>query len=396
MKRVLFVDDEASILDGIRRLFRPKRDEWDMAFALGGAEGVKQIESAPWDVVVSDMRMPGIDGTAVLEAARRTHPGSVRLILSGNTSTDPAICAMGTAHQFLAKPCDPVVLERVLVRICGLREILADPALQALIGGVGSLPSPPSTYWALVRALSDPEATIRGVAAIVERDIGVAAKVLQLVNSSFFGRARRVTSLEDAISYLGTSLVRAVALSHEAVRLFEPCGQCRFDVEAFQSHSLRVAGLARRLAIDPAHSDDAFMAGMLHDIGKLVLATRAPAQIAAAIATSQESGQRLHQVELTLGGVSHAEVGGYLLGIWGLPHAIVEAVTLHHRPQLAGTDNVAVLVAVHVADALAYQESGQAAEELDLEFLAAAGHGDRIEGWQHAAQQFFSDCEGEV
>ncbi len=396
MKRVLFVDDDSSILDGLRRLFRQKRDVWEMTFALGGAEALRHIETETFDVVVSDMRMPGVDGGAVLEAVRRTHPATVRLILSGNSSGDAALCAMGTAHQFLAKPCDPAVLEQVLARICGLRDILADPALRTLVGGVSSLPSPPSTYWALVQVLSDPEASIRCVAEIVERDTAIAAKVLQLVNSSFFGRPRRVTSLEDAISYLGMSLVRGLALSHEALRLFQPCTACRFDVEAFQSHSLRVAGLAKRFTPGSPEHENAFVAGILHDVGKLVLATRIPARLASAIEVSEASGRPLHEVEWSTHGVSHAEVGGYLLGIWGLPHVIVEAVTLHHRPHVAESGGVGVLAAVHAADAFDRARRNETAGDPDLGFLATAGYGERVDAWRLVAERFFSDCEEEV
>ena len=382
MKRMLFVDDEASILDGLRRLLRPRRAVWDMTFVVSGAEAIRLLEIQPFDVVVTDMRMPGFDGAAVLGAARTLHPGSVRLILSGNAVTDAALCATGVAHQFLAKPCDPATLEQVLTRILALRNILADPALRALVGDVGTLPSVPSTYLSLVEKLSDPEGTIQDVARIVERDTAVAAKILQLANSSYFGMSRRVTSLEQAVSHLGATTVRAVTLSNETVRLFRSTVGSPFDVDAFQSHSLRVGGLARRLLKRSSEGEDAFMAGILHDIGALVLATTPPPDDA--------WFPDPHHV-----GLGHAEVGGYLLGIWGLPHTIVEAVTLHHGPGRAGTTGVEALAAVHVADSLDHEHHGGVAQALDHGFLAAAGYADRLEDWRRIAEAFANTHPGE-
>ncbi len=391
MRRVLFVDDDQSILDALRRLFRARRAEWDMTFALGGLEALRKVEAEAFDIVISDMRMPDADGARVLDAVRRMQPGCVRLVLSGNSTSDAALCAVGTAHQFIAKPCEPAALDRLLTRIWSLRETLGDPLLRDLVGGVSSLPSPPSTYWALVQALSDPETSIRTVAEIVERDPSIAAKVLQLVNSSFFGRARHVSSLEDAVSYLGMNLVRAVAISNEALRLFRPCDGCRFDVDAFQAHSVRVAGLAKRLVSRSPQEDDAFMTGILHDIGKLVLATRAPAHLAAMMAAADASGLPLHEVERRERDVTHAEVGGYLLGIWGLPHVIVEGVTRHHRPAMAGTEDVAVIAAVHAADVFDHEQLGEPAGGLDLEFLSGAGYTGRLDEWRATAEEFFAN-----
>lgn len=390
MRRVLFVDDDQSILDALRRLFRARRADWNMNFALGGLEALRMVEAETFDIVISDMRMPDVDGSRVLDAVRRAQPGCVRLVLSGHSTSDAALSAVGSAHQFIAKPCEPAVLDRLLTRIWSLRETLSDAALRDLVGGVSSLPSPPSTYLALVQALSDPEASIRTVAEIVGRDPAIAAKVLQLVNSSFFGRARQVTSLEDAVSYLGMNLVRAVAISNEALRLFQPCTGCRFDAEAFQAHSLRVAGLAKRLLARSPLEDDAFMTGILHDIGKLVLATRAPTHLTAMMDAAEVSARPLHEIEHDERGVTHAEVGGYLLGIWGLPHVIVEGVTRHHRPAMAGTEDVAVIAAVHAADVFDHEQLGEPTGGLDLEFLAEAGYSARLDHWRTTAAEFFA------
>jgi HD-like signal output (HDOD) protein len=390
MKRVLFVDDDQSILDALRRLFRARRADWNMNFALGGLEALRMVEAEAFDIVISDMRMPDVDGSRVLDAVRRTQPGCVRLVLSGHSTSDAALSAVGSAHQFIAKPCEPAVLDRLLSRIWSLRETLSDPALRDLVGGVSSLPSPPSTYLALMQALSDPEASIRTVAEIVGRDPAIAAKVLQLVNSSFFGRARQVTNLDDAVSYLGMNLVRAVAISNEALRLFQPCDGCRFDAEAFQAHSLRVAGLAKRLLARSPQEDDAFMTGILHDIGHLVLATRAPTHLATMMDAAAASGRPLHEIERDEGGVTHAEVGGYLLGIWGLPHIVVEGVTRHHRPAMAGVEDVAVIAAVHAADVFDHEQLGEPTGGLDGEFLAEAGYTARLDHWRATAEEFFA------
>lgn len=365
MKRILFVDDEPKILEGLRRSLRAYRKDWEMEFEGDPVAALEMLEDGSFDVVVSDLVMPGMDGATLLGQVRDEHPGCVRIVLTGHAELQSALRIVPVAHRYLGKPCEGGELGEAIERSCDLHALLEDPSLRAIVGGMSSLPSVPRVYQELTEALTDPEVSLDDVAAIVEQDVGITAKVLQLVNSSMFGIAQDVETVRKAATFLGTSMIRALALS---IEVFEACdgGQTppSFSIEQEQSHSTLTARIARRLLTDREDAAQAFLAAMLHDVGRLVIATQLPDAFEEIMAEEVDQGQ-LAEVEERVLGISHAELGAYLLGIWGMPHSILEAVAHHHAPSRAGTPKLDVLCAVHVADALARDaETGEIADEL--------------------------------
>jgi HD-like signal output (HDOD) protein len=331
-KRVLFVDDEEAVLDGLRAVLRPQRREWDMVFALGGPAALAELEQSSFDVVITDMRMPILDGAQLLRHVKGLQPRAVRLVLSGQIDSRTAFDSVFTAHQFLAKPCDPEKLRSVVKRCCDLNELLAGNELRSLAGDVGVLPAAPTAYLAISEALADPECGIGDVARIVEREPALCAKVLQVANSAFFGLPRTVSSATQAATYLGTLALRDLALAMEmlAAPARAKTALPLSAYKAFQLNALGVALLARSwFTSEPRKADDAFVAGMLRDMGHLVLAARRTA--------STEAEQ-------------HAALSAYLLALWGIPHGIMEAVAYHEHPERIEHDGLEVVDVVHLAD----------------------------------------------
>ncbi|MBI2567415.1 MAG: HDOD domain-containing protein [Candidatus Schekmanbacteria bacterium] len=391
MRRVLFVDDEQRVLDGLRDLLRKQRKQWEMVFALGGQAALAELAKATFDVIVSDMRMPEINGAQLLQTVKEEHPRTARIILSGYAEREAVVDALPVAHQFLSKPCDAELLRNVVERACGLQALLQDESVQAVIGKVDRLPSVPRTYWQLTQAAAQPDVRLADLASIVEQDAPMAAKILQLVNSSFFGVAQRQTSVQQAVVYLGTELLKALALT---AHVFVTAGTPRvavFSLDALQEHSVLVARVAKRFFSDRKRSNEAFTAALVHDVGKIVLAMAVPARFASAMRDARETGRPLHGVERDHLGVAHAEVGAYLLGLWGLPLSIVEAVAHHHTPQLVGEMAGETLVATHVADALvapATAELDAGSESmLDVAFVDRAGFGGELLRWRAVAEE---------
>jgi HD-like signal output (HDOD) protein len=395
MKRVLFVDDEPQMLSGLQRLLRPQRHEWDMKFAEGGGQALVALEETPYDVIVTDMRMPGMDGVTLLEQVKDQWPQMVRIILSGYTELEATLRTVPVAHQFLTKPCDPDRLKHVVERACTLQSLLHREALRATIAQMGDLPSQPGVYLALAEALADPATSMADVAQLVEQDIGMSAKCLQLVNSAFFGLGRRVTSVQQAVSYLGTDMLKALVFTVEVFHAFQPApGAGGFDLEALQSHSLLVARLATKVLAGSQPADDAFVAGMLHDVGKLVLVTRLPEQAAAIATAAAATGRPWHVLEEEVLGVSHAEIGAYLLGLWGLPQQTVEALAFHHTPARLPRTGFDVLPAVYVADVLIDEQAAaldlggaELSGPLDEEYLATLGVAAQLPAWRALAAE---------
>lgn len=391
MKRILFVDDEPAILKGLERLLRPMRDQWEMAFVESGEAAVSQLEQTPCDVIVTDMGMPGMDGAVLLQRVQERFPQVVRIVLSGRSDLEASMRAVPVAHQFLAKPCDPGNLKEVVERAANLQALLRKEMIRKIVGTLRDLPSRPAVYAALLAAIANPSSSLAGIATIMEQDQALLAKVLQLVNSAFFGLARRITSIRQAVSYLGLNTLKNLALSVEVFRAFAGERQFPgFSLEALQRHVLLTATIAKRLLTEPREAEDALVAGMLHDIGLLILAVRLPEHFTRVLERAVVEEQPLYAVEEEENGFTHAEIGAYLLGLWGLPYPVVEAVACHHVPQRVGAKRFDVLSAVYVADCLANEhapavEPDHACRELDLGYLDALGVSDRIAAWRELA-----------
>jgi HD-like signal output (HDOD) protein len=356
MKRILFVDDESRILDGIQRMLYADRKRWEINVALGGPAALKACEEGSFDVVVSDMRMPGMDGATLLGHIRDLYPGTARIILSGYSEDALARRAVPVAHRFLAKPCSAAELQSTIERVCSLQDVLSTPEIRRVVGTVGELPSLSSTYARLTEAVTDPDVSIHQVAEIIEQDVAMSAKVLQLVNSAFFGLAQKVTTLQNAASYLGIETIKNLALASEAFRILTlderiPQSTC----ESMQKHAHLVASIAGALPVDPKNRDVTVVAALLHDIGSLFLASSMPDRFCSVHALATERKCKIFEAEEELLGTSHAEIGAYLLGLWGIPNLTVEAIAHHHHPTRIPNSSFDCAVVVYVADLLAHE-----------------------------------------
>jgi len=395
MRRVLFVDDEPRILEGLRRMLRVQRQEWEMAFAPSGEAALALMEASPFDVIVSDMRMPEMDGATLLTKVRDRFPQVVRIVLSGHTELSTALRVVPVAHQFLAKPCDAGTLRVAIERACHLKALLSDDSIRRTAGALRDLPSLPRTYNALTQALGEPDTSLQKLARIVEQDVGISAKILQLVNSAFFGIAHSITNVEHAVIYLGINTIRSLVLSLEIFRVFEPeTSLVGFCLEELHTHARLVSHIAARLPVPKHLAEITMAAGMLHDVGKLVLAWKLPERFQKLLAQAAEERCPLYKVEEREYGFSHAEIGGYLLGLWGLPYILVEAVALHHSPSRVPHEYFDAVSAVHVANHLAHElesSSLEAAGQIDTEpnraELTALGVGEEFDAWRAMAAE---------
>ncbi|HLG58660.1 MAG TPA: response regulator [Vicinamibacterales bacterium] len=351
MKRILFVDDEVNVLDGLRNVLRKQRREWDMVFAIGGQAALDELERAPFDVIVSDMRMPGMDGAALLQKVKDRYPAIARIVLSGHAEREAVMRTLPVAHQYLSKPCEEEQLRSVITRTCNLQALLHDETIRSVIGHFDALPSAPQLYSEITEAAARSNTTLAVVSRIVEKDPALVAKVLQLVNSAYFGLAHRVTSVQQAVQFLGLDLIKGLAMTEHvfAGATFSPIEG--FSVEGLQRHSLLIARVAKKAMDNSPRSDEVFAAAIVHDIGKILLACGFPDRFGEVVRMARERGQPFHQVEPEVFGTTHAEVGAYLLGAWGLPFAMVEAVAYHHRPELVPDGEREVLMAVYLAEA---------------------------------------------
>lgn len=380
MKRILFVDDEREILEALRDLMRKHRKEWEMVFAPSGPDALEELAKNRFDVIISDMRMPVMDGAELLGRVKQLYPATARIILSGHADRDSVARALPVSHQFLSKPCDARRLRVVVERACQLQRLLQDECIRSLIGKLDKLPSVPRAYAELTRAAAQSDVGITDLADIVEQDPAMTVKILQLVNSAYFGLPQQLSSVRQAVSYLGTDLLKTLALTAHAFGTTIPKPVEGFSLEQLQRDSLLMARLLKRTIPDPERASEAFTAAMVHDVGKIVLAAGVPDEFGEALRLEREQGTPLHVLEKQLIGVTHAEVSAYLLGFWGLPISIVEAAAYHHTPRFMAEGPLDLVAWVHAADALLDGHSERATDRrgdvlLDHEFIERAGLG---------------------
>ena len=398
--RVLFVDDEPDILAELRRTLSSMQGEWEMEFSQGGAQALEVLNASEesFDVVVTDLRMPGMDGARLLDYVRDCHPHLIRIVSSGQSPEDrtASLNAVGLAHQYLSKPCELSTLKSVLEQACALRELLTDHRLKQAIARMHTLPSLPAVYHELMRELQWSDASLKGVGRIVARDMAMTAKVLQLVNSAFFGLRQHIADPVQAVIYLGLETLKALALSTQVFSQFDRAKLGHLPLKALQEHCLMVGALAKRIAeterADRQVVDYALAAGLLHDVGKLVLAVNHPQLYDEAMLLAAEQNIHPHEMEKQVFGTSHAEVGAYLLGIWGLPNPIVEALAFHLHPADHLAREFTPLTAVHVANVLAREASPcdglHDGTSIDMDYLARLpGMAERLPVWRAISQE---------
>ncbi len=326
--KILIVDDEPLVASAVGRVLRVAgKPPWRMTTATSGREALTLLEAEGADIVISDMRMPEMDGAALLSAVRTRWPDTVRVVLSGYAEPGMAERVASVAHHFYEKPVAAAELVAGLKSIEQRRRELPPSVLRDLIGGAGDLPGAPHVYLELSMAMNDDRVHVDALVEIVRRAPNLAAKVLHLGGSTFFTRSAPTHDLRSAVQRLGIRLIAAMALAASALHVDPSSG---LDQETMTSKAIAAAARAQRAVTDPALAEDAFIAALLADVGLAALGCWAPRRVREVHELAARSRVSITVAELELLGVTHAALGAYLLGIWRLPEQIVQAVTSHH------------------------------------------------------------------
>jgi HD-like signal output (HDOD) protein/CheY-like chemotaxis protein len=391
--RVLFVDDELQALEGLDRAMQPMRQRWDMVLSLGAREAMQTLISKPVDVVVTDLDMPGMDGYQLLHETMRIQPRALRIALLDTTRELPA--ANAAAHQYLSKPCDRKALQRVIDRAWRLRESFRSETLKNLLSRIQLLPTFPALYATLLRELQSPTVSMKKVGELISHDMGLTAKVLQLVNSAYFAFRRRIVSVNHAVNLLGLETIKPLVLGIQIFSVLDRSRVRRFSLDKIYGHSEACAELAKAIAKaegwSPEITNQAFVSGFLHDLGKLILADNLPGDYQTILDLAGAEKIPLWKAEEAVLGATHGQIGAYLLALWGLPDPVVETLAYHHCPSECSHRDLAPLAAVHAANRLSHEsrdpapDSDDGREFLDYIYLAEVGLADRLPWWREEA-----------
>lgn len=336
MRRILFVDDEPALLQEFKRMLQPMSQEWGMSFAMSGEEALDFMSQSDFDVVVSDMRMPKMDGLELLNEIMKSYPDVVRIVLVEDTDRELLLQSVKCSHQHLKKPCNIDAVKCVITRACKLNDLLQNEALRKIVTGIKELPSLPTLHGMIVKEMQSPDASIKKVGYIISQDVSMSAKILQIVNSAYFGLPRKISDPQQASVYLGIETLKALVLSVHVFSSFtEDAKLYGVSLKEILGHCLLVGRLAKEIArsekVETKILEDALIAGVLHDIGKLIL-LQLPDQNRQVTKRIETTGVSFVEVEYEVMKTSHAELGAYLLGLWGLPDSIIEIAAFHHNP----------------------------------------------------------------
>ena len=336
MRRILFVDDDPKEIKRLRKRLRSIRHEWEIESAVSGKEALSFMAKSHFDVVVSNMHMQKMDGVELLDTVMERYPGTVRIILSEDSDKEKSLQSVKSTHQFLKKPCDADTVKYTIERACKLQDLLRNETLIKTVTGIKNLPSPPRLYSLVMQEMRSPDASLKNVGDIISQDIAMTAKILQLVNSAYFGLPRRITDPQQATIFLGIDTLKALVLTFHVFSEFsEDAELCEFSLADMLKHSIMVGRLAKEIAKveldDTKILEEIYIAGILHDIGKLIL-LKLPEQYREVMKYIKSTGFSFVEAEYNVMKTSHAELGAYLLALWGIPDNIVETVAFHNNP----------------------------------------------------------------
>lgn len=383
---ILFVDDDVLVLKGIKRSLEDYDDVWSAEYANSGRDALSKLASQHFDAVVTDMHMPGMDGIQLLDVVSREMPGVMRFVLSGNISETQVFQLTPLVHQMIPKPSNVEHIYAIVERVCRLGDMLNDPQLHRIITGIKALPSVPLLYNRLLQEIRSDNASAQTIGNIIAQDTAMTAKILQLVNSAFFGIGDKVSSPQRAVTILGLNTVKALVLGSQVFSEYQGRVNLPISMDALWKHSILVSNLAfnisKSMKLGTQEQENAHVSGILHDVGKLML-FNIPGLYQKI--RPDKNGYISAASEYLALGTSHAEMGAYLLGIWGLPSSIVEAISYHHRPMDQVFEKADLVTALYTADGLAkmcqYEKDVNYSDYLDLDYLQNAGVAGHLDEW---------------
>lgn len=332
---ILFVDDEPNVLAALKRMLRYKHETWDMTFVESGLEALEQLDLKHYDALVSDIRMPGMDGAELLSRVKDAHPSVIRIALSGQVDLNEVIRSIRAVHQYISKPCEAEDLISKIEGALRSREVLTDLTMLNMVTEIEALPVIPQVFQDIQAELAKKDPSIDKIAGFITQDVGFVAKVLKLVNSPFFGLPTHIDSVHQAITMLGLETIKTLVLSTHLFSMYDEDQLPGFSLNMLWEHCFRVSNIARLIAECEKESKKVVtrcrMAGLLHDVGKLILANYFPRRYAQVLEIAARDGGPIYGIEEKIFGTTHAEVGAYLMGLWGVSADVVHGIGFHHK-----------------------------------------------------------------
>jgi HD-like signal output (HDOD) protein len=390
-KRILIADADVKAWDELRQALG---ESWTVigATTCGGAQ--TEVDKGPFNVVIANHDLLEKGGGELLNHIRVSHPRIIRFVAVAQGMKEKGVCELAGGHQLLAVPFDPATVKSAIERAVEANYGMSG-SMRELVGRVRAFPTIPSVYLEVVNALKNPNATTADIGAIIAKDMAMTTKLVQVLNSAYYGLPRTITDPTEAVGILGFETVKSLILTIKLLSQYDNVKPVYFSIDSIWRHSTNVARTARILALletgDTAYSSTAYTAGLMHDLGKVILAANFDSQYHGAHALARKQHIPLWEVEKEIFGASHGEMGAYLLNLWGLSAEVVQVAALHHHPAHAEDKAFSALTAVHAANALEYEGAaetdGLPAPVADMAYLQALGLEKRLQIWRAARHE---------
>lgn len=382
----MFVDDDPLVVRGLARNMSTMGAKMDISVRTSAADALKALEKELVDIIITDLYMPGTDGTALLNEVKSRYPTVIRFVLSGEARPEVMLQAARMSHQYLSKPCETARLYQTIVETLARLSTIKNPEVAKTISQLEGVPSRQTSLAEFIRLLNDNTSSMEKIAAGLKKDPGLSARLLKVANSSYFGHSGSVETLDDAIGLLGMDMIVSMAATHKLFAVTPPPAASNLNLDALWEHCIYVSTLVRhlgyKLKVPQSVLREAGTAALLHDIGKLVLAYAVPTGLAAAYTRAQADRMPGWQAEYFIFGNHHAEIGGCLLKLWGLPGSVVEAVSMHHSPHHSAETCVGPVTLLHIADMLAHAGTNDGTTTfLDSAHLKTLGLPENLDYW---------------
>lgn len=388
-KNILLVDEDILILKALKRSLRLFNDQWTVSYAQNPPEALEKLEQGSIDVLITEVHLTTTDGERFLRSFLTRHPNAARIILTGYTAADAIFKFAGLAHQLLAKPWSDQALIETIQRADLISKMLSDQKLKRTLNLIENFPSIPSVYLELSQKLKGGEPSLQEIGEIIIRDPSLVIKLLQIVNSPYYGLPMPVTDPQKAVALLGLDVVKGFVLTSGLFNQYEKKKIAYFKIDALWQHSLKTANIVRQIAknekLGKEISEASFIASLLHDVGKIIVASNFPDEFKEICSRSELENTPFWHVEQQILGATHAEIGAYILGLWGLPLAVIKAVHEHHQPDLNGHAEIDQITLLHIANAIektAVNSQGQGFVDISAEYIAHLHLNESITKWQ--------------
>ncbi len=376
--KVLIVSDDEKVVADIRKSEEAVFQNASFQFATTEDEAKRLLDSKEFAVVCIEFSTSKINGLEFLSFVKDKYPKTFRVLFTDPSKRERAVYSTTDVHRFINKPLIDQDFVKTIEHFQGLSKYDLDSKTISAILGIGPIPTMPEVYIRLEREINKPEVSIHRIADIISNDPLAAAKVMHIVYSSFYNISKSIVNLVHAINFLGLDIIKSLVLYIKVFILKNQPPEIQNYLKKIRDHSIDVAKVSKAImnleCKDRDLIDSAYISGLLHDIGKIIMVQCSDKSKRMTFVSEQGEENQLER-EIEKFGVSHVSAGAYLLSSWNFPSEIISSVASHQNPEIIANGELGLSQIVYIANALVN------GNDLLIDEVKKMYGVERVEGW---------------